>query len=122
MKAFDSAFTLGLLALALSTLVGRELFFKLAADQSARRGSSAAGSVARPAFWLGIVTGAAALVTWVLVLQRAPLAIAYPLFASTYAGVPVASALVFGERLSRSQVWGTGFVALGVVCVMIAGM
>jgi drug/metabolite transporter (DMT)-like permease len=121
-KTLDSALTLALVGLALGTLVGRELCFKLAADQAARRGGSAGHAFARPAFWLGIVVGATALVTWVAVLQRAPLAIAYPLLASTYAAVPIASALLFGERLSRGQIVGTGFVTAGVVCVMIAGM
>jgi len=115
-----STLTLALFALAFATLVGRELCFKLAADQTQRRGGSAGTSVGRPAFWLGIAVGAAAIVTGVLVLQHAPLAIAYPIMASTYAGVPVASALLFRERLTRSQVVGVGLVTAGVACVLLS--
>jgi drug/metabolite transporter (DMT)-like permease len=114
--------TLALFGLSIATLIGRELFFKLAADQTARRGNAALQSLARPAFWAGIVLGATAIVAWVAVLQRAPLAIAYPIVAATYAGVPIASALLFRERLTRTQLLGTGFVVAGVVCVTIAGM
>jgi len=99
-----STLTLALFALAFATLVGRELCFKLAADQTQRRGGSAGTSVGRPAFWLGIAVGAAAIVTWVLVLQ----------------GVPVASALLFRERLTRSQVVGVGLVTAGVACVLLS--
>jgi undecaprenyl phosphate-alpha-L-ara4N flippase subunit ArnE len=120
MTPLRSAATLGLFALAFATLVGRELCFKLAADQASRRGGAASASLARPAFWLGIAVGAAAIATWVGVLQRAPLGVAYPIMASTYAGVPVASALLFRERLSRSQVAGVALVTAGVACVLLS--
>jgi drug/metabolite transporter (DMT)-like permease len=111
-----------LLALCIGTNVGRELCFKLAADQTARSGAEATRFLARPAFWAGLLAGATQLVAWVAVLQRAPLTTAYPLLASAYAGVPLASALLFGERLTRGQILGTGFVAAGVTCVAISGM
>jgi len=119
---FHGAVTLGLFGLSIATLIGRELLFKLAADQTVRRGDLPSRSFARPAFWAGVLVGATAFAAWVAVLQRAPLAIAYPIVAATYAGVPIASALLFGERLNRTQILGTGFVAAGVVCVTIAGM
>jgi drug/metabolite transporter (DMT)-like permease len=122
MRLLDAGLTSALFAISIATLIGRELFFKLAADQTARSGDAAARSFARPAFWAGLGVGAAALVAWIAVLQRAPLAIAYPIVAATYAGVPIASALLFRERLTRTQIVGTGFVAAGVVCVTIAGM
>jgi drug/metabolite transporter (DMT)-like permease len=118
--SLHSALTLALFALAFATLVGRELCFKLAADQTSQRGSAAGASLFRPAFWLGVAVGATAIVAWVGVLQHAPLAIAYPIMASTYAGVPVASALFFRERLSRSQIVGVGFVTAGVACVLLS--
>jgi len=121
-SVLHASVTLGLFALSIATLIGRELFFKLAADQTARRGAAATRFLARPAFWAGLLVGATALVTWVAVLQRAPLAIAYPIVASTYAGVPLASALFFGERLTRAQMLGTGFVAAGVICVTLSGL
>jgi len=120
MTPLRSAVTLALFALAFATLVGRELCFKVAADQALRRGGAASSSLARPAFWLGLAVGAAAIVTWVLVLQHAPLAVAYPIMASTYAGVPVASALLFRERLTRSQIVGVGLVTAGVACVLLS--
>jgi undecaprenyl phosphate-alpha-L-ara4N flippase subunit ArnE len=111
-----------LLALCIATNVGRELCFKLAADQTARSGAEATRFFGRVAFWAGLLVGATQLVAWVAVLQRAPLAIAYPLMASAYAGVPIASVLLFGERLTRSQVFGAALVAAGVTCVAVAGM
>ncbi|HTO56125.1 MAG TPA: EamA family transporter [Myxococcota bacterium] len=119
---FQTGLTLALFGVSIATLIGRELFFKLAADQTSQRGAPAAQSFARPAFWAGVLTGATAIVAWVAVLQRAPLATAYPIVAATYAGVPIASALLFRERLTRIQILGTGFVIAGVVCVTIAGM
>lgn len=122
MELVHKSLTLALFGISIATLIGRELCFKLAADQTARRGAGATQSMARPAFWLGVLVGATAFAAWIAVLQRAPLAIAYPIVAATYAGVPIASALLFRERLTRTQMLGTGFVAAGVVCVTIAGM
>ena len=120
MSPLRSTLTLALFALAFATLVGRELCFKLAADQTQRRGGSAGTSVGRPAFWLGIAVGAAAIVTWVLVLQHAPLA-EQERTRDRHARVGRGHDRIGDrERLTRSQVVGVGLVTAGVACVLLS--
>jgi hypothetical protein len=44
-------------------------------------------------------------------LEIAPLSVAYPITTLPYAGIPIAGALVFRERLTRGQVAGAVLIA-----------
>jgi undecaprenyl phosphate-alpha-L-ara4N flippase subunit ArnE len=114
---------LALLAFCIVAEVGRELCFKTGAQRAAVREENYATAVLRePIVWIGILAWAVELAAWVMVLQRVPLGIAFPVMALTYAGVPLAGVLLLGERLSRSQVAGAALVAAGVFCVALSGV
>lgn len=117
-----AARTLPLIAVCVIAEIGRELCFKSGATRAGARDGGIVAIASQPAIWLGIVLWAAELCLWLAVLQRADLAFAYPVMAATYAGVPLAGVVALGERLSRWQVVGAAFVAVGVVCVGASGL
>jgi undecaprenyl phosphate-alpha-L-ara4N flippase subunit ArnE len=110
----------GLLAFCVVTEIACQLSFKGAADRAQSDSRYALALAMQPLLWAGIALWAIEVVAWVLALQRAPLAIAYPIGTLTYAGVPLAGALILKERLTRSQIAGAGLVALGVLCVALS--
>lgn len=117
--------SLGLLAFCIVTEIGRELCFKIASDGADGAVGFAVYVLAlarQSALWFGLVFWAVEVVAWVLVLERTPLAVAFPIMTLTYAGIPLAGALVLKERLSRGQIMGTALVALGVTCVGLSGL
>ena len=61
-------------------------------------------------------------VVWLLVLEQAPLSIAFPIMSLTYAATPIAAALVLEERLTRRQAIGAALVTLGAVLVSISDL
>lgn len=99
----------------------RELAFKVAA--AAHEGAASYyGALARsPILWLGVLFWAVEMTGWVMVLQRAPLTIAFPIMTLTYAAIPVACRLWLGERLTGRQAMGASLVAAGVLCVGLSG-
>lgn len=117
--------SLGLLAFCIVTEIGRELGFKMASDGADGVQGPAPYVLAlarQPALWLGLVFWAVEVVAWVLVLESTPLALAFPIMTLTYAGIPLAGALVLKERLTKGQIAGTALVALGVACVGLSGL
>jgi undecaprenyl phosphate-alpha-L-ara4N flippase subunit ArnE len=112
---------LGLLGFCILAETGRELSFKAAADGAAPASSYSRSLALQPWLWAGLVFWAVEVVAWVLVLERAPLALAYPIMSLTYATVPLAGALMLGERVSRTQVLGIVVVAAGAACVGLSG-
>lgn len=113
---------LALLGFCILTEIGRELSFKAAANGAELAPRYVIGLALQPLLWAGILFWAVEVVAWVLVLERAPLAIAFPIMTLTYAGVPLAGALVLGEPLTRKQMGGAGLVAAGVICVGLSGL
>ena len=108
---------IGLLAFCVAAEISRELCFKAAADGAQAATSYAIGLSQRPLLWLGLLFWISEAIALVLVLEVAPLSVAYPITNLPYAGIPIASALLFRERLSRSQIAGAALIALGVLCV-----
>jgi len=107
-----------LLAFCILAEIARELCFKAGAEHAQVSTASYTMSVVRqPLVWAGIAAWAVEIVGWVMVLQQAPLGIAFPIMTITYAGVPLASRLLLKEHLNVSQIAGTALVVLGVVCV-----
>ena len=62
----------------------------------------------------------AATLGWIWVLQFAPLSRVYPYFAASFALVPIASYLFFGEPLSVQYFVGVAFIVGGVVMTLIS--
>lgn len=113
---------LPLIAACMVAEIGRELCFKSGATQAGGAEHGFVLAIVRhPAIWLGVTLWAVELGLWLAVLRRADLASAYPIMATTYAAVPLASVIALNERLSRWQVIGAALVAIGVVCVGASG-
>ncbi|MDO7844617.1 EamA family transporter [Sphingomonas immobilis] len=61
-----------------------------------------------------------ATITWLYVLSRLPLSVAYPFVGLSFISVLVMSVLFLGEKVVPLQVCGTLCVAVGVVLVAIS--
>lgn len=117
-----------LLALCVGLDVAREIFFKIGAPRFAD--VSTAIRQSRGLEWLlrqhwpaiGIGVWAIELILWAQVLARIPLNVAVPIMSLTYALVPLAGLLVFGEQVSRRRWIGIGAVTAGAVLVGISGV
>jgi drug/metabolite transporter (DMT)-like permease len=112
---------LALLAFCILAEMGVQLSFKIAVDraESATFTTSLPG---QPLLWAGIALWSMEVAAWILVLQRTPLALAYPIMTLNFAAVPLAGALVLRERLTRRQIAGAVLVAAGVACVSLSGL
>ncbi len=117
-----TAEALRLIAFCIFAEVSRELLFKVAADSAQDSDNYALAVALKPAVWLGIFLWAVEVVAWVVLLQKVPLSIAFPLVNLNYAGVPIASALFLKERLRPKQMLGAALVAVGVFCIGLAGI
>ena len=76
------------------------------------------GAARDPYVLAGIAALAVSTLCWLHVLRVAPLARAYGVSSLTYVIVPVASLLVFGERLRGVHVFGTVLILVGVACLL----
>ena len=113
---------LALLAFCVVTEITRELCFKAAANR-AQDGSNYALDLARqPILWVGLAFWISETIALVRTLEIAPLSVAYPITTLPYAGIPIAGALVFRERLTRGQIAGAVLIGLGVILVGASGL
>lgn len=117
-----AAQALGLLAFCVPAEAGRELCYKRAVDAAGQAGGLWPHLLVRPLLWAGLGLWAVELAAWVMVLQRLPLEVAFPLMALSYAAIPLAAHLVLGERLDRRQWAGVALITLGSVLVGVAGV
>ena len=113
-----SLLSLSLLLLCVLTEIGYQISFKHVAI--APGGGTLRRVLMQPLLWLGISLWLIEVVCWIAVLRDAPMAVAYPVMALTYAGVPAAGMLFLKERMSASQLAGAGLVLAGVVAVSMA--
>ena len=113
---------LALLAFCIVTETARDLSFKRAALGAQGGSTYALGLAQQPTLWVGIAFWAVEVVAWIIVLQHAHLSIAYPIMTLTYTTIPLASALLLKERLTRSQTIGVVLVGLGVLFVAASGL
>lgn len=116
-----SAWTLGLILFCVLAEIGTQLNFKAAAD-GARPDRPVASLLSQPLLWIGILLWAIEAVAWLLVLEHAPLAVAFPIMTLTYAGTPLAAGLVLGEELTRGQKVGAAMIAVGVMVVALSDL
>ena len=111
----------GLLVFCIGVETLQQLSFKTGADRASDAPRFARAILTEPLIWLGIVLWVVESVSWVLVLQRAPLSVAYPMMTMTYASVPVAGVMFLRERMSRRQALGSMLILGGVICVGLSG-
>jgi undecaprenyl phosphate-alpha-L-ara4N flippase subunit ArnE len=112
--------SLSLLGFCVVAEIGRELNFK-AASLQASPDRYILSLASQPLLWFGIFIWVLEVGVWLLVLEHAPLAVAFPITTLTYAGTPLAAALVLNEPFSPRQRIGAGLVTLGVFCIATSG-
>lgn len=117
-----SAQALGLLAFCVPAEAARELAYKRATDEAGAAGGLWPHILARPLLWVGLALWAVELVAWVMVLQRLPLEVAFPLMALSYAAIPLAAHWWLRERLDRRQWAGVALITCGCALVGAAGV
>ncbi len=105
--------------------VGQMLFKKTALSISSASGASSgklpAGlfegiilAMQVPWLYAALLVYAIATVTWLYILQRIPLSMAYPFSALSMIIVPLASTLIYGEKLSLNYWFGAILIILGI--------
>ena len=109
-----------LLGFCVLTEIARELNFKAASMQAAPD-RYVASLLSNPLLWCGIILWVIEVGVWLAVLEHTPLAVAFPITTLTYAGTPLAAALVLKEPLSRRQTMGAALVSVGVLCIAVSG-
>ena len=112
----------GLLAFCVTAEIVRELCFKAAANDAHDAPNYALALALRPILWLGLAFWVSEAICLVLVLEKVPLSVAYPITNLPYAGIPLAGALLFRERLTRAQTAGAALITVGVVLVGASGL
>jgi len=112
---------LALLAFCIAAETLQQLSFKLGSARAEAKASFVRGVALEPLIWIGALIWVVESIAWVLVLQRAPLSMAYPVMTLTYATVPLAGLLLLRERMSRRQLAGAALIFGGVVLVGMSG-
>lgn len=112
---------LGLLAFCITAETVQQLSFKVGSGRAEAHPGFVRGILLQPLIWIGIVLWVVESIAWVLVLQKSPLSMAYPVMTLTYATVPLAGLVLLREKMSRRQMAGAGLIFAGVLLVGIAG-
>lgn len=112
----------GLLAFCVAAEIARELCFKAAANAAQDAPNYPLGLALQPILWLGLAFWISEAICLVLALEKVPLSLAYPITNLPYAGIPIAGALLFRERLTRGQIAGAALITVGVVLVGTSGL
>lgn len=112
---------LGLLAFCIVAETAQQLSFKVGSGRAEAAASFARGVIGQPLIWLGALIWVVESIAWVLVLQKSPLSMAYPVMTLTYATVPLAGLVLLRERMSRRQMLGAALIFAGVLIVGVAG-
>jgi drug/metabolite transporter (DMT)-like permease len=122
MTAILAPAALGLLAFCIVAETVQQLSFKLGADRAGAADGFFRGVAVQPLIWLGVALWVVESIAWVLVLQKAPLSLAYPVMTLTYAAVPLAGVVLLKEKMTRRQLAGAYLILGGVICVGLSGM
>ena len=112
---------LGLLAFCIAAETVQQLSFKVGSGRAEAEPVFVRGILLQPLIWTGIVLWAVESIAWVLVLQKSPLSMAYPVMTLTYATVPLAGVALLREKMSRRKMAGAGLIFAGVLLVGISG-
>jgi undecaprenyl phosphate-alpha-L-ara4N flippase subunit ArnE len=112
---------LGLLAFCIAAETLQQLSFKIGGTRAEGAGGFVRGLALQPLIWLGLALWVVESIAWVLVLQKSPLSMAYPVMTATYATVPLAGLVLLKEQMSRRQMLGAALIFAGVLTVGIAG-
>lgn len=108
---------LALIGFCILAEMAREVCFKQAAHASSLR-----RALVKPATWVGIAFWAVELFAWMMVLERVPLSIAFPMMALSYVVIVVAGACFFKEHVNLRHAAGVLLITAGVTCVGATGL
>ena len=114
-----------LLGVAISMEVGREICFKLAAnksDQQLQNSNYLLQLFSAPLIWGGFLCWGVEIVSWIMVLSRAPLSIAFPLMSLCYCGMIFASKYVLKETVTKRKWAGVALITMGVALIGLQGV
>lgn len=132
-----SPYLLLLFACTLACNVSRELCFKFSARrESLYPAAETAKDASWPAMisaharetfsswlnWLGIGISIVESTLWLLILEKAPLILAYPILSLDFCLIQIASRFVLKEEISLTRWIGAAIISLGVALIGIAGI
>jgi drug/metabolite transporter (DMT)-like permease len=112
---------LALLAFCIVAETAQQLSFKVGSARAEGQASFVRAILGQPLLWIGIALWVVESIAWVLVLQKAPISMAYPVMTLSYATVPVAGLVLLRERMTTRQVMGASLIFVGVLMVAVAG-
>jgi drug/metabolite transporter (DMT)-like permease len=112
---------LALLAFCIAAETVQQLSFKVGSAKAEGARSFVRAVVSHPLIWIGIALWVVESIAWVLVLQRSPLSMAFPVMTLSYATVPLAGLVLLRERMTRRQMLGAGLIFSGVLLVAVSG-
>jgi undecaprenyl phosphate-alpha-L-ara4N flippase subunit ArnE len=112
---------LALLAFCIVAETVQQLSFKAGSARAEGAPGFVRGVIGQPLIWLGVGLWVVESIAWVLVLQKSPISMAYPVMTLTYATVPLAGLVLLRERMSRRQMLGAALIFAGVLIVAVAG-
>jgi len=113
------------LFVALAMEVAREVFFKLGALKSEEQdhaGSYLMRVIAARFVWMGFACWGIEIITWINVLARLPLSIAFPAMSLCYCGTIIASKYILKEDVSLKKWLGISLITAGVAIIGSQGM
>ena len=111
---------LSLLGFTLVMAVGQLLFKKVGLDlRGVPLKTGVTRVLANPALYAALALYGAATLLWIWLLSRVPLSRAYPYMALGVVVVPLASMLVFGERVRPGFWLGIALIVAGIVVTQI---
>lgn len=106
-----------MLLICIVTEGARELCFKRAAD-----GVEFITAMRHPLTWVGIAFWLIEITTWVMLLQRMPLTIAFPLMSLVYVLVVMSGAWILKETVTKRHYAGAVLITIGVACIGATGL
>lgn len=107
--------TLSLLAFTFLLTAGQLLFKKVGLELRGEAGGGVWRLLLSPALYASLALYGIATLLWIWILSRVPLSRAYPYVALGVVLVPLASILIFGERV-RPIFWlGAGLIIVGII-------
>lgn len=113
---------LALLAFCIVCETVQQLSFKVGNGRAEQAERFVRAVALQPLIWLGLALWVIESIAWVLVLQKTPLSMAYPVMTATYATVPLAGLLLLKERMTRRQTLGAVLIFAGVLLVGMSGI
>ena len=104
------------LFLTVALLTVAEIFLKQGADATASQGTHWLGiaALASPRVWIGATLLTLSSVTWIIVLRKMPLYLAFTLSSVVHVTIPVSSWLLLNDKISAVRWAGIGLVIMGI--------